>query len=113
MNIDYQILPLSGFELSVEKLFTVGNTYSFRFDYNSVGDFITCAISDQNGNLLLTTKIVYGRPLIDAVVDELALSNLIIPLNPQQFSQLTPMQGQIVNQTTIGDTVFLFIGKAT
>lgn len=110
--VDLEYLPISASEIPIEKDFTVGETYSFRFLYNERADFYTCTILDSNANILLTTKICYARELIDAKVEGLAVNRLIIPLNPQEIEQSRILQGQIVNKKMFGNDILLILGRS-
>lgn len=110
--IDLEYLPISSSEIPIEKDFTIGETYSFRFLYNERADFYTCTILDSDANILFTTKICYARELIDAQIQDLRINRLIIPLNPQEIEQSRVLQGQIVNQRMFGNDILLILGRS-
>ncbi|PJZ24608.1 hypothetical protein CH352_14415 [Leptospira hartskeerlii] len=111
MELEY--LPISSSEIPIEKDFTIGETYSFRFLYNERSDFYTCTILDSDANILFTTKICYARELIDAKIEGLEINRLIIPLNPQEIEQSRVLQGQIANKKMFGNDILLILGRST
>lgn len=71
-------LPVQFSELPISKTFTITNRdLEFLFRYNSRGDFITVEILEE-GNIIYTTKLCYGRNIIQG--DTVGLPFSIIPL---------------------------------
>jgi len=81
MAIELEFLPLDQEELPVSKSFTIGNTYTFLYRENVKHNRIYCEIRDQDDNILYTTRLIYAGELIHAVVEDLELSDPIIPFN--------------------------------
>ncbi|PJZ49666.1 hypothetical protein CH362_07690 [Leptospira saintgironsiae] len=109
MEVEY--LPITASEIPIEKDFTIGATYSFRFLHNERSDFYTCIILNSDEEILFTTKICYARELVDVVVDGLQINRLIIPLNPQEIEQARILQGQVVNKLLFGSDILLILGR--
>ena len=78
MAIELDYLPVTNAELPVEKIFDIGNEYTFEFIYNSRMDRVTMYIKDEDDNILYTTLIVYGAPLYHAVVSGIELNQDIV-----------------------------------
>lgn len=81
MSITLNFLPLDREELPVEKIFTFDKQYVFRFRENVSSERIYCEIRDTDDNVLYTTRLTYGANLINAVVDNLNISDPIVPFN--------------------------------
>ena len=81
MAITLEYLPLNKDELPVEKIFTFDKQYLFRFRKNEKHERIYCEIRDTEDNILYTSRLTYGSNLIHAVVENLDISDPIVPFN--------------------------------
>jgi len=81
MSITLEFLPLDSDELPVEKIFTFDKQYIFRFRKNDSHDRIYCEIRDTDDNILYTTRLIYGANLIHAMVENLDISDPLVPFN--------------------------------
>ncbi len=82
MAIQLEYLPLTGAELPVSKIFTVGEeSYTFIFRKNTRHDRIYCEIRDSDDNILYTTRLIYAANILNAVVDGLTMDDPIRPFN--------------------------------
>jgi len=67
MEFDY--LPFTFDELPVKKQFELaGLFYSIQIQYNEIGEFFTFYIYDDEDNILLANKLVYGHDVLSAAV---------------------------------------------
>ena len=81
-SISMSYIQLTHAELPVQRVFEIGGeNYIFNFDYNSVGDFYTFLILDEDENPLYASKLSYLANSMQEVVPGLSLKNQIIPLN--------------------------------
>ncbi len=82
MQIDLEYIQLKHDELPVQKVFEIdGENYIFNFDYNSIGDFYTFVILDENETPLYSSKLAYLGNSLQEVVPGLSLRKKIITLN--------------------------------
>lgn len=79
---NYNYIPISQEELPVEKEIDLGdNTYKMLFSYNDRGDFYTVEIRSLEDELLLISKLVYGRDALKPLIDGLPDDIKVVPLN--------------------------------
>jgi hypothetical protein len=108
----FEFLPVSSEEIPIEIDFTIGSsTYSYLFRYNETYDFYTVEIRNENDELIYTTKLTYASDLINAVVEGLTISQIVVPINLLELTQNIALQNQKVNKESFGKTVLLLLGK--
>lgn len=109
---DFEYLPLTAAEVPIEKDFTIGDsTYAWLFRYNETFDFYTLEIRDEDDVILYTTKLTYASDIVNAVVEGLNISKVIVPINILELTQTLALQDQRVSKESLGKTIFLLIGK--
>jgi len=109
MTIEYDYMPVESDELPVEKIFDIGNEYTFEFIYNERIDRITIYIKDEDDNILYTTLIIYGTSLYHAVVDGIELNQNIFAFDIQDFLTDLSIENTSVNFENFGSTVKLYL----
>lgn len=57
ININKDLIPYT-FDITLE-----GETYTFRINYNNVGDFFTVDLMREGEVIVLGEKLVYAKPL--------------------------------------------------
>jgi len=81
-SISLTFMQLKHEELPVQKTYRIdGKNYIFSFDYNTVGDFYTFMILDDDENPIYASKLTYLRNGIQEVVSGLTLKRKLIPIN--------------------------------
>jgi len=82
ITIDMRYVQISHSELPVQKVFDIdGVNYTFNFDYNSVGDFYTFTILDEDENPLYAAKLCYLTNAMQSAVPGITLQRKIVALN--------------------------------
>lgn len=108
MAIELDYMPLESEELPVEKIFDLGNEYTFEFIYNERIDRITMYIKDEDDNILYSTLIVYGSKLYHAVVDGIDIDQNIYAFDINDLLTEFTIENTSVNFENIG-TVKLYL----
>lgn len=81
-QVQMTYISLTHDELPVQRVYEIdGENYIFNFDYNSVGDFYTFVILDDDENPLYAGKLAYLRNSLQEVVPGLILKSKILTLN--------------------------------
>lgn len=81
-SISMSYIQLTHAELPVQRVFEInGENYIFNFDYNSIGDFYTFMILDENENPLYASKLSYLGNSLQSVVPGLSLKSKLVTLN--------------------------------
>jgi len=114
MNYQFEYLPVTHAECPVSKIFTVGESvYTYEFKHNARHDFYTLTIKDADDVTLYTTKIVYGCPIVHAIVDGLEIDFDIVALNLDDIFTPYRIADTTVNKTNLDTTVRLYIDNVT
>ena len=93
-------------DLPVSKIFEVDNTeYTYEIDYNETYDFYTLKITDANGDLVYSTKLLYGSNALHAINEAAGISSKIVPYD------LTGLNTRI-ETSNFGDPVKLYVVEA-
>ena len=80
--IEMKYIQLAHDELPAQRVLEIdGANYIFNFDYNSVGDFYTFTILDEDETPLYASKLAYLRNSMQEVVPGLSLKRKIVTLN--------------------------------
>ncbi len=91
MDIELRYIQLSHDELPVQRVLEIdGVNYTFNFDYNSVGDFYTFTILDEDEIPLYSSRLIYLSNSVQEVVPGLSLKKKIITLNLPDVLQEIP-----------------------
>lgn len=107
----FEFLPVTADEVPIEKDFTIGDsTYSWLFKYNETFDFYSLEIIDEDDVIVYTTKLTYGSDIVNAVVEGLRISRIVVPFNILELTQDIALQNQRVSKESLGRTVFLLLG---
>ena len=77
-------------------------TFNFRFDYNSYGDFFTVDLEKQDEILALGEKVVYGQALFVSIANEKFPRAALLPLDPS-------VQNSRVTWETLENGVYIYI----
>lgn len=114
MNIyEYEYLPIAPAECPASKIFTIGESiYTYEFRYNERNDFYILTIRDSEDTILYITKLVYGAPVVHAVVDDLEIDYDIYPLNLDDLFTPFQIEDQSVNNDNLDTRVRLYIDNA-
>jgi hypothetical protein len=81
-SISLRYIQLKHEELPVQKTFRIdGKNYIFNFDYNTVGDFYTFMILDDDESPIYSSKLTYLQNGIQEVVSGLTLKRKLVALN--------------------------------
>ena len=106
MSTEYEYIPITHDELPCEKIFTLdGTDYALEFRFNDVADFYTLSVSDEDGDLLFTTKLTYLTEAIDAVIEGIDMTRNIVPAQFADIDADEPTDTQVTKNTF--DEVYL------
>lgn len=105
MSLDIQFLDVSGNQIPVEKFYEFsGDTFVFRFKFNSNG-FFTIEIYDSlNRTFLYSNKILYNGNITDTLFAP--FQDKIIALNEDILKGGSSTEE--ITLETLGDTIKLF-----
>jgi len=114
-TLDLNFWPLSPEEIPVIKQFDLGggNVYNVQFDYNKIGVFYTCTISSTDGTILYSSNIMYGQPVINALVEGLNYVQNMLAADPADLVTEGNLATYAVDPTTLsenGETGVLLYG---
>lgn len=84
--MDLAYFPVSASEVPVAKDYDIGSVYTFRFQYNTKGDFYTCEILNSTGEVIYSTRLTYLSPLIHAEVDGLTFTKNLMPFDIRELN---------------------------
>jgi len=96
ISVDKKSIPYS-VDIRIKEV-----TYTFTFNYNSLGDFFTVDLKRGGDVLARGEKIVYGSPMFMASFDERYPQRPIIPLDRS-------LSKDRVGWRELGEDVFLFM----
>ncbi len=87
-------IQLTHDELPVQRILEIdGVNYTFNFGYNSVGDFYTFTILDEDDTPLYASKLAYLGNSMQGVVPGLSLKKKIVTLNlPDALSEIPAIE---------------------
>jgi hypothetical protein len=113
---DYQFdyIPITSAECPVSKYLALNNViYIFDFSYNAYSDTVSVVIKDADENILYSSRLTYGANIINAVVKDLDLFYIFVPVNLDDLFTELQIDDSVVNAANLGDTVQLYYNGRT
>lgn len=109
--VDLTYLPIDPADAPEQFSFEMdGQLFQARIDYNEKGDFYSCRILDQDGNVLYCGKLTYGLPLVQAVLSAFAtVTTKIVPLDVVDMASNRSGPSVLVNASTLNKNVRVYL----
>lgn len=108
MKIDLEYIEFTRDEIPVSKKIEMdGRIYLLEIQYNEMGDFYTSILSDENENILVSSKLVCFGNAFDAVKEGMP-SKKLVPMNITDLSAEFP-RTLSVNRENFGETIKLYL----
>ena len=109
-KFEFEYLPISPDEMPIKKIYTIGGLeYNYLFQHNSRTDTFTLTISSMEEDILYSTRLTYGMPVINALVEGLVISERIIPFNFDDYFSSFKCADVDVNSGNLDKTVRLYL----
>jgi len=106
METNIEFIDFNREEIPASKIVDIdGKMYEIEIQYNELGDYYSLILYDENGLLLMTSKLVYMYDALSATVEGLP-SKKIVPLNFTDYIS-GKYQDIQVNRENFGEKVSL------
>lgn len=101
--MEFEFFTFTHDELPVTKNYLVGGIlYQITLMYNETSNFYTAELADTDGNLIMTSKFVYGNELFHARKKEIPLKSLF-PIAFNDLESEFPYDSPFVKKETLKD----------